>query len=37
MKEFLTQDNFYENDDYLIRIYKDLLENAKNEYKEKRR
>jgi len=29
MKEFLVADNFYDNDDYLMNIYKNLVNDTK--------
>ena len=29
MKEFLVADNFYDNDDYLLNIYKNLVNDTK--------
>ena len=37
MKEFLTADNFYDNDDYLLNIYKNLVDDTKQEYRERRK
>jgi len=37
MHKYLTAENFFENDEYLIQIYKQLTEDEEKEKKEKRR
>jgi hypothetical protein len=34
MKDFLSAENFYDNDDYLLKLYDLLLQEDKNEVKE---